>query len=61
MWEAERLVPQEEGVRDWNDALDYLTGAPPEETASVAKERLVNLIISARGSSPEKITKEREV
>ena len=29
-WEVERLVPQEEDVRDWNYALDYLTGAPPE-------------------------------
>lgn len=43
-WEVERLVPQEEDVRDWNDALDYLTGAPPEETASAAKEQLVNLL-----------------
>ena len=43
-WEVERLVPQEEDVRDWNDALDYLTGAPPEETASAAKEQLVSLL-----------------
>lgn len=43
-WEVERLVPQEEDVRDWNDALDYLTGAPPEETASAAKEQLVDLL-----------------
>lgn len=43
-WEVERLVPQEGDVRDWNDALDYLTGATPEETASAAKEQLVNLL-----------------
>ena len=25
-----RLTPRQDDVREWNDALDYLTGAPPE-------------------------------
>lgn len=40
----ERLTPREEDVRDWNDALTYLTGALPEETAQAAKEQLVKLL-----------------
>ena len=37
----ERLTPREEDIRDWNDALAYLTGAPQESTAQYAKEALV--------------------
>lgn len=40
----ERLTPREEDVGDWNDALTYLTGALPEETAQAAKEQLVKLL-----------------
>ena len=40
----DRLTPREEDVREWNDALEYLTGAPPEKTAQAAKERLVHLL-----------------
>ena len=40
----DRLTPREEDVREWNDALEYLTGAPPEDTAQAAKERLVHLL-----------------
>ena len=36
-----RLTPREEDIRDWNDALNYLTGAPPERTAQAAKAKLV--------------------
>lgn len=43
----ERLTPREEDIRDWNDALGYLTHAPPEDTARSAKERLVQLLTSA--------------
>ena len=28
----ERLTPREEDPRDWNDALESLTGARPEQT-----------------------------
>lgn len=38
------LTPRQEDIREWNDALDYLTGAPPEETAQAAKEQLVKLL-----------------
>ena len=40
----DQLTPREEDVREWNDALDYLTGAPPEETTQAAKEQLVKLL-----------------
>lgn len=40
----ERLTPREADLREWNDALDYLTGAPPEKTAQAARERLVQLL-----------------
>ena len=40
----ERLTPREEDVGGWNDALTYLTGALPEETAQAAKEQLVKLL-----------------
>lgn len=40
----ECLTPREENIRDWNDALVYLTGVPPENTAQTAKERLVSLL-----------------
>lgn len=40
----DQLTPREEDVRDWNDALTYLTGASPEETAQAAKEQLVKLL-----------------
>lgn len=40
----ECLTPREENIRDWNDALVYLTGAPPENTAQTAKKRLVSLL-----------------
>lgn len=38
------LTPRQEDIREWNDALDYLTGAPPEDTAQAAKERLIKLL-----------------
>lgn len=47
-WQRVRLahalerVPAEAAVlREWNDALDYLAQAPPEETAQAARERLI--------------------
>ena len=40
----DQLTPREEDVREWNDALGYLTGASPEETAQAAKEQLVKLL-----------------
>lgn len=40
----EPLTPREEDLDQWNDALDYLTGAPPETNASMAKDRLLQLL-----------------
>lgn len=40
----ERLTLREEDIREWNDALNYLTGAPPVATAMTARERLVNIL-----------------
>lgn len=40
----DRLTPREEDIRDWNDALVYLTNAAPEQSARGAKERLVKLL-----------------
>lgn len=40
----ERLTAREEELQDWNDALVYLTGSPPEKTASEAKSRLIELL-----------------
>jgi len=52
----ELLTPREEDVREWNDALDYLTGAPPEDTAQAAKERLVHLLSQPCGTGISKGT-----
>lgn len=52
----ERLTPWEADIRDWNDALDYLTGAPPEDTAQAAKERLVYLLSQPSGAGIDKAT-----
>ena len=43
----DRLTPRNEDVRDWNDALNYLTGALSVDTAQAAKEQLVQLLTSA--------------
>lgn len=52
----ERMTPREEDVREWNDALDYLTEAPPEDTAQAAKERLVHLLSQPCGAGIDKAT-----
>ena len=52
----ECLTPREENSRDWNDALVYLTGAPPENTAQTAKERLVSLLSQPCSAGIDKAT-----
>lgn len=42
--ELEQIPAEDAGLREWNDALAYLTGAPPEETARAARERLMILL-----------------
>ena len=48
----ERLTPRKEDTWEWNAALDYLTGAPPE----AAKERLVHLLSQPCGAGIDKAT-----
>lgn len=52
----ERMTPREEDIWEWNDALDYLTGAPPEHTARAAKDRLVHLLSQPCGAGIDKAT-----
>lgn len=34
------IPPEAAGLREWNDALEYLARLPPEETAQAARGRL---------------------
>lgn len=52
----DRLTPRQEDIREWNDALDYLIGEPPEDTAQAAKERLVHLLSQPCGAGIDKAT-----
>lgn len=52
----ERMTPREEDVWEWNDALDYLTGVPPEKTAQAAKVRLVHLLSQPCGAGKDRVT-----
>ena len=42
------LSPRQEDLRDWNEALTYLTGAPEEKTALAAKARLIELLSAVK-------------
>lgn len=37
----DRLTPREEDIREWNDALNYLTGNGPADSAAAARELLI--------------------
>lgn len=50
------LTPRQEDIREWNDALDYLTGAPPEKTAQATKVRLVHLLSQPCGAGKDRAT-----
>lgn len=52
----DRLTPRQEDIREWNDALEYLTGAPPEDTAQAAKDRLVHLLSQPCNAGIDKAT-----
>lgn len=41
----EFLTPREEDLNQWNDALVYLTSAPPEASAGMAKKRLTQCLL----------------
>lgn len=38
----EQMAPEDASLKDWNDALVYLTGASAEPTAAAARARLIN-------------------
>lgn len=42
----ERVTADCADLREWNDALVYLTGSPPQKTAQAARERLITLLSS---------------
>ena len=61
-WKLEQITPRQEDLRDWNQALTYLTEAPEQTTAVEAKERLIALLSSSHGpdsSTPERPSGER--
>ena len=47
-YKLEHLTPREEDLRQWNDALEYLTGAASEASALEAKQRLIQLLSDPR-------------
>ena len=42
----ESIEPKDEDIREWNEALEYLAGAPPENTAELARKRLMEYLSS---------------
>lgn len=40
----DRLTPREEDIRDWNDALQYLTKSAPKKTAQDAQRTLIRAL-----------------
>lgn len=42
----ENIEPKDEDIREWNDTLEYLVGAPPENTAKLARRRLMAYLSS---------------
>ena len=40
----ENLAPEDASLKEWNDALIYLTGASPAETAQEARAQLLILL-----------------
>ena len=51
-----RLTPREDDVHEWNDALDYLTEAPPDDTSQATKVRLIYLLSQPCGAGIDKAT-----
>ena len=43
----DQLIPREEDLWDWNDALVYLIDTKPEDTAAAAKEKLIDFLRNA--------------
>ena len=52
----ERMNPREEDVWERNDALDYLTEAPPDDTSQATKVRLIYLLSQPCDAGIDKAT-----
>lgn len=37
----EKVCPKDASLHDWNDALQYPAGQPPQQMAQAARERLI--------------------
>ena len=44
----EEIPADAAGVREWNDALTYLSRYPPQETAEAVRERLIQSLSRPR-------------
>lgn len=44
--QLEKVPDSAVSLREWNDALEYLTGQPPEPTPEAAKARLLQTLRS---------------
>lgn len=42
--ELEKIDPEEAPLSEWNDALDYLAGAPAAENRTDAKNQLLTIL-----------------
>lgn len=40
----DQLTPRDEDIREWNDALTYLTHSPPAATAIAAREQRIKIL-----------------
>lgn len=40
----QKISPEDASLMEWNDALYYLTGQPPQPTARAARERLISCL-----------------
>lgn len=40
----QKISPEDATLKEWNDALDYITGQPPQPTARTARERLIGCL-----------------
>lgn len=46
------LLPRYAGLQEWNDALAYLTGEPPQSTACAARALLVERLTHSTADLP---------
>ncbi len=44
----ERIPPDAATLKEWNDALQYLTKQPPEKSAEAAREQLIQSLSQPR-------------